>query len=234
MVYVGQIQSMEELPEAGLERKPDIYGKPYRVVFAVSEAIRGEKVKQVEFRLALQSTLYLDYMREHKFEILLSAGPTHMESFPRPERSWDGETYYHFRVLSKLPQKKVDDPILSQLAIYYDHGRIFTADLGIMSDRNKILRRVREFAKKHPEPLPVTHLHVPNPFGALVGSPNAFCAIVLPKSEETKTMLLDLVAHPEKMIRRMKVKDAESFRQTIVENAKRALESLSQPGNIGG
>ena len=81
VVHVGKIFEITQIeygkPLTDIQKS----GKPYRLVFAVSETIRGEEVKSLELVLSLQSAHFLEYMRDHSIEIMLVGGPTRGDSY---------------------------------------------------------------------------------------------------------------------------------------------------------
>jgi hypothetical protein len=230
VVYVGRISKLELIEYTEPLTGSQVYGKPYRVTFDVSEVIRGPKRSIFHFILALQSTPDLQYMLDHRLEIMLVAGPNRIDSVPSPEVGIEEEGvpvhdyWYHFRILDPLPESKPGErTVLDQLGTNYDSGRMFTYDLKIVKGREQILSRARVFAKRYPDPLPAVWLYVPNDFAALVGYPNAYCMITLPVCAETNQVILELVRHPERMAARMKVEDRKKHLGEIQANAIRAL-----------
>jgi hypothetical protein len=204
-VQVGKIVGIEQTEVSGALQFPQNVGKPYRVTFAVSETIRGDKVKQVDMVLALQVTQYLDYLRAHQVEIMLVAGPNRLDSFPSAEvgiaeqgRRVDGD-WYQFRVLEPVSPagSAKKSQVGAQIDTYYDSGRMFACDLSVIHGRSEILKGARAFARRHREMLRSVWLRVPNAFGARCGDPNAFCGITLPICPETQRTLLALVKNPD-------------------------------------
>ena len=196
-VHVGKIVELTridyEKPLTGIQK----FGKPYRMVFEVSETIRGDKTERLELVLALQITDFLDYMLEHSLEVMLVAGPNQIDRFPNAEigieeqgKRLDAESY-QFRLLTTLsvPNSDGEDSIASALNNQYDSCRMFTNDFEIVEGREMILKRARDFAKEHTEMLSAVSISVPNEFGALCGSPAAFSHITFPMCPSTKKSL---------------------------------------------
>jgi hypothetical protein len=188
IVHIGKIVEIKPI-EYG---KPLTFtrklGKPHRLVFAVSETIRGEKVKSLELVLSLQTTHFLEYMRDQSIEVLLVGGPTRGESYRDAEIGIEEEgkqlddEWYQFRLLDniKVPESDDEDSIAALINRRNDSCRMFTNELEIVVGREAILKRARDFAKQHPDILSVVLLRVPNEFGALCAYPNAYCMITLP------------------------------------------------------
>ena len=114
-VHVGKIVELKQIEyesDIPLTRAQAI-GKPYQLVFEVSETIRGDKVRHLNLVLSLQSTHLLEYMREHDVEIMLVAGPDRFSGSPGPKVGIEADgvrvdgDYYHFRLLN--PLKVPDD-----------------------------------------------------------------------------------------------------------------------------
>jgi hypothetical protein len=249
VLYVGKIVELQRIDYNKPLTSTQSIGKPYRLVFEVNETIRGEKLKRLELVLSLQNTIYLDYMRGHALEIMLVGGPTCLDSFPQAEvgieeheKRVDGD-WYQFRVLDPLqvPKSGVEKAIASQINTYYDSGRMFTAELEVVAGSKEILKHVRDFAKKHPQTLSAVTLRVPNEFGALCGSPNAYCVITLPICPETKATLDALKADPGPILRRIKPRVEEYYnrlaaeamqanRAGLVADADKALAEFSSDG----
>ena len=156
VVYIGKIIELKlvefDKPLTSVQK----FGKPYRLVFEVSETVRGDAVKRLELVLSLQSIHYLEYMREQSVEIMLVGGPNRLDTFPSPEvgieeqgKRVDGD-WYQFRPLDeiKVPASGIGAVIASQLNTSYDFGRMFTDKLEVIAGRETILGRVRAFAKK--------------------------------------------------------------------------------------
>lgn len=234
IIHVGKIVELQrieyEKPLTGIQK----LGKPYRLVFEVSETIRGDKVERLELLLALQSTHFLECMRDHSAEIMLVAGPNRLDSFPRPKigieeqgKRFDDERY-QFRLLTpvKIPESDEEDSIASQLNKIYDSCRMFTNELKIVEGREEILKRVRAFARKHTKMLSAVTLVVPNEFGALCGSPNAYSGIMLPACPETKTTLTALKDDPGLILRRIKSRNEDYDRSLLLAEADKALAAF--------
>ena len=213
IIHVGKITNIEEVKEIEFEKpltRIQKVGKPHRLVFEITETIRGEKLKRLELTLSLQHTLYLEYMRQQSVEIMLVGGPDIMCTYPRPrigllEQGEQVEAeYYHFRVLDVMNVPEDDKraaALARQINLYYDSCRMFTNELEIVTGRDAILERVRSFAEKYPKRVPALSLNVPNGFGRLCGVPNAFCHITLPISPNTKKTLIALEEDPTSVLR---------------------------------
>lgn len=239
VVHVGKIVELEQIEYekslTGIEK----FGKPYRLVCEVSETVRGDKVERLELVLALQSTHFLEYMRDHSAEIMLVAGPIRLDSSPRAEigieeqgKRLDGE-WYQFRLLTpvKVPESDGGDSIASQLNKRYDSCRMFTNELEIVEGREAILKRVRAFAKEHTKMLSAVTLVVPNEFGALCGSPNAYCGIMFPVCPQTKTTITALKDDPGLILRRIKSRNEDYDRSLLLAEADKALAAFPNEGN---
>lgn len=241
VVYVGKIAELKRIEyenDKPLTRAQGI-GKPYRLVFEVSETIRGGEVRRLELVLSLQSTHYLEYMREHSIEIMLVAGPARFSGSPGPKvgieeqgKRVDGD-YYHFRVLEPvdIPDSERGAKIATQINRKNDSCRMFSNELDVISGREAILGRARDFAKRHPKVLKTTLLGVPNEFGALVGDPNAYCEIVLPVCPSSRKTLEKVKEDPSFFLRRIPPRvissDTESNRERLREKADEALADFA-------
>ncbi|MFN0125707.1 MAG: hypothetical protein ACKV19_03350 [Verrucomicrobiales bacterium] len=234
VVHLGKILEITQI-EYG-EPLTDIQklGKPYRLVFAVSETLRGEEVKSLELVLSLQGAHFLEYMRDHSIEVMLVGGPTRGDSYPDAEigieeqgKRVDDERY-HFRLLDNVmvPESGGKDSIAAQINRKNDSCRMFTNELRIALGREAILRRARDFAKQHSEILSTVSLRIPNEFGALCGHPNAYCIITLPICPETRTALIALKDDPGLILRRIKSKDEDSNLASVLVGAHKALAAF--------
>ena len=231
VVYVGKILEIKQIEYGKPLTDIQKLGKPYRLVFEVSETIRGDEVKRLELVLSLQSTIYLEYMLDHSAEIMLVSGPTRLDSFPTAEvgieeqgKRMDDERY-QFRLLDPVEVPKSGDKasIASQINLRYDSCRMFTNELEIVVGREAILKRARAFAKQHPKVLSAVSLRVPNEFGALCADPNAFCMITLPICPETKTTLVALKDDPGLILRRIESRDDDVNLSLVLVGAHKAL-----------
>lgn len=231
VVHVGKILEITQIEYGKPLTDIQKLGKPYRFVFAVSETIRGEEVKSLELVLSLQSTHFLEYMRDHSIEIMLVGGPTRGDSYRGAEigieeqgKRVDDERY-QFRLLDnvKVPESGGKDSIAAQINQKYDSCRMFTNELEIVVGREAILKRARDFAKQHSDMLSAVSLRVPNEFGTLCGDPNAFCTITLPICPETKATLVALKDDPGLILRRIKSQDDDSNLSTVLVGAHKVL-----------
>lgn len=213
ILYVGKIVRLERIEyDKPLLTYAQKVGKPYRLVFAVSETIRGPEVKRLELVLSLQTTIYLECMRDRAVEIMLVGGPMRLDHYPAAEVGIEEQgaaaegQWYQFRILEpvEVPASDPHAEIVEMLNEYYDSCRMFTHQFEIVTGKQAILQRVRAFVKKHPEPLRVTDVRVPNEFGALVGSPHAYCYITLPVCPETKATLEAMKSDPGPILRQIK------------------------------
>jgi len=215
VVHVGKIVELKQIEYEKPLTFTQKLGRPYRLVFEVSETIRGDHIERLELVLSLQSTHYLQYMREQSVEVMLVGGPNHLDRTPdatvgieEQGGRVDGE-WYQFRLLEplKVPETGSGAEIASQLNKVYDSCRMFTNELEIVEGRKAILQRARDFAKEHTNMLSGVSLIVPNEFGALCGSPNAYCAIMLPMCPDTRTTLTALKDDPGRILRRIESRD---------------------------
>ena len=231
VVHVGKILEIKQIEYGKPLTDIQKLGKPYRLVFKVSETIRGDEVKSLELVLSLQSTHFLEYMRDHSVEIMLVGGPTRGDSYRGAEigieeqgKRVDDERY-QFRLLDnvKVPESGGKDSIAAQINQKYDSCRMFTNELEIVVGREAILKRARDFAKQHSDVLSAVSLRVPNEFGALCGDPNAYCIIKLPICLETKSVLVALKDDPGLILRRIQSRDEESNLSLVLVGAHKAL-----------
>lgn len=232
VIHVGKVVEVAVVAYEKPLEGPQKIGKPHRVVMEVGETIRGEAVKKFELVLALQTTAYLEYVRDHAIPVMLVGGPQRMDSFPAGEIGIEaqgqpvaGETY-QFRVLDAVEVTESGDgaaAAVRQININYDSGRMFTNELGVVSGNAAILERVRAFSKKHPEALAPVTLQVPNEFGRLVGDPGAYCSILFPICPETRATLEAVRKDPGIILRRIKVPNVERSAEAIVAEVEKAL-----------
>ena len=234
VVHVGKILEIKQIEYGKPLTDIQKLGKPYRLVFEVSETIRGNETKRLELVLSLQSTIYLEYMRDHSVEVMLVGGPTRGYSYRSAEigieeqgKRLDDERY-QFRLLDnvKVPESGGKDSIAAQINQNYDSCRMFTNELEIVVGREAILKRARAFAKQYPDVLSAVSLRVPNEFGALCGDPNAFCIIKLPICPETKTTLVALKDEPGLILRRIKSRNEDINLSLVLVEAHKALAVL--------
>lgn len=237
-VHIGKIVELKPIENYG---KPlteiQKIGKPHRLIFDVSETIRGAEVERLELVLSLQSTLYLDCMREHAAEVMLVAGPIRLDSYPSAEIGIEEQgnrvngDWFQFRLLTPVELPETDDEsreIVAQLNRNYDACRMFTNEFGLVAGRDQILKRARAFAEKHRKMLPVVTPVVPNEFGALCGSPNAYCGITLPVCPETKATLLALQNDPGVILRQIESRDEDWNIATIRKEVAKALAKIEE------
>jgi hypothetical protein len=239
VVHVGKIVELKQTEYAKPQTAIQKLGKPYQMVFEVSETIRGDRTERLELVLALQSTHFLEFMRDHSAEIMLVAGPNKIDHFPNAEigieeqgRRLDGQ-WYQFRLLTPVNVPKSDggDSVASQLNKRYDACRIFTNELDIVESREMILARARVFAKEHTEMLPAVSLRVPNEFGALCGTPNAFSMITLPMCPSTKETLSAVKNDPSRVMGRVEARNENFERSQMLTSIDKALAMFA---NIDG
>ncbi len=210
-VCVGKIAALEPIQYDKPLTSIQSFGHPYRLTFDIEETIRGKPAHRIELVLALQGTRILEFMRDHRSEILLAGGPTMIDDDPGPEmgieedgRRVDGY-WYQFRFLdapTKSDSQK-DPSLVNQIAISYNEEKMFTIDLNVVQGRESILKRSRAFARKHREMESFVWLPVPNAFGELVGYANAFCGIKLPVCPETERTLLLLLKNSKRIFDRI-------------------------------
>ena len=230
-VHVGRIVELERIdygkPLTWIEK----FGERYQMVFEISETIRGEKTERLELVLALQSTHFLVYMRDHAVELMLVAGPNRIDSFPGAEigieeqgKRLDGERF-QFRLLTPVDVPKSDggDSIAPQLNDLYDSSRMFTNEFEVVEGREKILNRARAFAKEHTEMLPAVSIRVPNEFGAVCGFPNAYSLITFSLCPSTRKTLSAIREDPSRVMGRVTLDDEDFERSQMLESIDRAL-----------
>ena len=236
IVHVGKIVELQRIeykkPLTDIQKS----GKPYRVVFEVRETIRGEAVKRLELVLALQSTFFLEYLREQAVELLLTGGPMHFRVDPDEEvgieeqgQRMDDERY-QLRLLEplKVPECGSGMEVAQQINKAYESGRMFTHEFEVIEGREAILKRARAFAKGHTKILSAGWLHVPRELGAQCGDPNAFCIIILPACPETRKTLIALHDDPDLILRRIKSKDEAYNRSLLLTETDKALAMFPQ------
>jgi hypothetical protein len=206
-------------------------GKPYRLVFEVTENFRGDEGKRLELVLALQTPWQMEYMRDHKLEVLLLGG-TLLHDYPHvggigieeAGKPVNDEERYQFRLLDPVKIPEAKDAASEEQAEYarmlnsgFDECRMFNGDLKVITGSKEILPVMRAFVKKHPQVLLRVMVDVPNEFGAQVGSSNAYCGISLPICPETKATLVALKADPGLILDRVK-EDPELILKRIKES----------------
>jgi hypothetical protein len=213
VVHVGKIVEIKPIEFGESLTYKQKLGKPHRLVFAVSETIRGEEVRSLELVLSVQGPRFLEYMRDQSIEVVLVGGPTPPgDSYSDVEvgveeggKRVDDEGY-QFRLLNRVQVPKSDgaDSMAAQINQSYDCWRMFTNELEIVVGREAILKRARDFAKLYPGILSTVSLRVPTEFGALCADPNAYSLITLPLCPETRTTLVALKDDPGLILRRIK------------------------------
>jgi hypothetical protein len=230
IIHVGKIVEIKPIEYVKPLTITQKLGKPNRLVFVVSETIRGEEVKSLELVLSLQGSHFLEYMRDHSVEVMLVGGPARDESYRGAEIGIEekgkqlGDQRYQFCLLDviKVPESD-EDSIAAQINRWNDSCRMFTNELAIVVGREAILKRTRDFAKQHPDILSSVSLRVPNEFGALCADPNAFCFITLPICPETKTTLVALKDDPGLILRRIKSENDHVNLACVLVGAHKAL-----------
>ena len=231
VVHVGKIVELKQAEYEKPLTSTQKIGKPYRLVFKVSETIRGTEVERLELVLSLQTVRFLEYMRDQSAEIMLVGGPHYLDHFPMAEigieeqgKRVDGE-WYQFRLLDpvKVPESGSGAEIARDLNGIYDSCRMFTNELEIVAGREAILKRARAFAKENTKMLSGVFLIVPNEFGALCGDPNAYCGITLPICPGTKKTLADLKDDPGRILRRLESRHEGYYRPHLLAEIDKAL-----------
>lgn len=211
VVHVGKIKSLVQTEHDGPLNRVEKFGDPYRLVFSVEETIKGEPTEEFEIILSLQSTHFLDYMRDNDAEIMLVGGPNRLDTYASASVGIEEEgrrvegNWYQFRLLKRLPlpDEEPDRAYAEQINQNYDECLMFTNELKIVKGRKAILERAREAARLYSKTLASVQLLVPNEFGRLVADPNAFCMIMLPVSEETERTLINLLQEPGTVLSRI-------------------------------
>jgi hypothetical protein len=195
------------------------YERQYRLTFTVSEAIRGPKLASTEFVVSVQRLTNLQYFRDHATELLLIGSTA-----PGDENYVQGvdDLRYSFRILQPLPAK--GDAVAAQINTDLDSGRMFGVDLALLTTKSEILRRAREFTRKHPEVTSTLWLQVPNDFARRCGYPNAFAVISLPICPETASTLVSLLRNPDQVTRFVSLKDRLIARSWLVREVLRRIE----------
>lgn len=236
VVHVGKIVELKQIEYDKPLTSTQQLGKPYRLVFQVSETIRGAGVERLELVLSLQSTHYLEYMREQSVEIMLVGGPNRLDRYASAKvgieeqgRRVDGE-WYQFRLLDpvKVPESGSEAEIAKQLNRRYDSCRMFTNELEIVVGREAILKRARAFAKANTKLLSAVSLRVPNEFGALCGDPNAYCLIMLPICPDTRKTLIALKDDPGLILRRIESHDENYNRSLLLDETEKSLAKFPE------
>ncbi len=231
VVHVAKIVELKQIEYEKPLTSIQKWGKPYRLVLEVSETIRGDDVQRLELVLSLNSTIYLEYMRDHSVAIMLVGGPNRLYGSPGPKigieeqgKRVDGD-WYEFRVLDpvEVPESGSEVAIASDINRRYDSCRMFTNKLKVVAGREAILKRARAFAKKHTEMLSAVSLRVPNSFGARCGNPNAACMITLPICPGTKKTLAALKDDPSRVMRRVKPEHEDFYRVLLLAGIDKAL-----------
>jgi hypothetical protein len=227
-VRVGKISKLEGIEYDKPLTELQSVAKPYRLTFDTQETIRGKPAEKVELVLALQDSRYLEYMRRHGSELLLTGGPNRIEGDPSPEIGVeeDGRRvdlyWYQFRFLeapTRADQQK-EPGLVKQIQTTYNDAKMFGIDLSVVNGREAILRRARAFAKKHHEMLLSVWMRVPNAFGQLVGYSNAFCGITLPVCPETERTLVAILKNPGLILNRIPAQERWVKESVLVEALK--------------
>ncbi len=230
-VRVGKVVELDQIEYEKPLTKLQKLGRPYRMVFEVSETIRGEKTERLELVLSLQSTHFLGYMRDHSIEIMLVAGLNQIGSYPRAEIGIEeqgqrlDDARYQFRMLTpvNLPKSDGGDSMATQLNQMYDSCRMFTNELEVVESREMIIKRARAFAKQHTEMLSAVSIRVPNEFGALCGTPNAYSMITFPICASTQKNLVSVKNDPSRVMGRVEALHENFDRSQMLISIDKAL-----------
>lgn len=234
ILHVGKIIEIKPIEYGKPLTDIQKLGKPHRLVFEVSETIRGKEVRRLELVLSLQSTHFLEYMRDQSIEVMLVGGPTVRDSYSGTEIGIEedgkqlADERYNFRLLDNVmvPESGGEDSIAAQINRKYDSSQMFTDELEIARGREAILRRARDFAHQYSDMLSFVSLRVPNEFGALCGDPNAYCIITLPICPETRTTLIALKDDPGLILRRIKSENEDLNLALVLTGAHKALAAF--------
>lgn len=236
IVHVGKIRELERVDYRKPLTSTQKIGKPHRLVFEVSEVVRGDDVKQLELVLSLQSTYALKFLLEQEVELILfgSRGPLDRHAgaeigIEENGRAVEGD-WYQFRLLDLLEfTEEASEALTAQsLNKRNDSCRLFTHDLRVVEGREAILERMRAFAKQQRGVLSAVHLRVPNEFGSIVGNPNAYCMVTLPVCPGTRGALIRLKEDPDLVMGRIESQSEEFERSSMLDSVERALASFPE------
>ena len=220
---LGRVTNVEpvEFPKPEVGFYP---GTPYRVRFAVDETIKGASTKSLDVILCLQHRHEIDYLRDRKCEVMLVGSRKRFD--PEAEIGLEPlDSHYSFRLLKPIPVRKgEEDPIGRQLNITFDSGRMFDIDFRVISRREDLLRRARDFARKHHEELETGGVGIPREFAQPCGYPNAFATLILPVCPEAKDRVEKLIQKPDRLFRGVPAKESEFQRGSVLRGLQRFLE----------
>ena len=215
-VHVGRVAEVSSIEFS----KPDdrFYpGKPYRITFDATESIKGPSAAKLNFVLDLQYTTELDYLRDHKLEVMLVKTKDYVDEYAEVALDELG-TRYSFRLLRPVRHPK-DQPatkhVADQLNTDFDSGRMFDMNLKVFAGRDEILKKARSFVKKYPTAAPNFLLSVPNEFGVKCGYTNAYCMVAIPVCKETNALMSRIKESPDFLIRDVP-KDQQSRWRTSI------------------
>lgn len=234
-VHVGTVVVVEPVKFDKALEGPQKFGVPHRVVLEVTETLRGDPVKLLELVLALQSVEFLETARVHGMPVLVTAGQRVFGTFGPSEVGIEEQgrpvkDYYHFRILDAeaVPADGARAEALKHMNLHADEGRMFTNELGVVTGSTAVLKRMRTFAKDHPDPLKPVLLIVPDEYARLVGDPGAYGGLVLPATPETRKTLEALKKDPGIILRQIQVADEEKTRGEILEKVEKALGTFPE------
>lgn len=235
-VYVGTIRSLD-----GADSKVPIdsnkhYGQAFRMIFDVSETIRGKAKSQVTIILLLQHSIYLDYLVRHHVELAIAVGKNCRVGDIGSETivEVDGQNLLgeemQFRILEKLRAEEDFGigPEAREFNVSMDEGKMFDFEFNLLTSRDEVLKHFRAFEKKHPKVLPTIWVRVPHQFGRLCGYTNAYMGVGFPVCAETKATLQKMVDHPEAFMERYESKDPEADRKAFIEAGKKGLADFDE------
>jgi hypothetical protein len=221
---VGRFKSIEHTEDTGdfLSVWKDLQ---YKVQLEVEETIRGDKKKTLNLVLVLGSKYPIDFLAENHAELLFYVSDAHFGADPdMVDGALDGASNCGYRLLEPL---KVDDghqgAYLKGLNLTSDFGRMFGCDLSVVRGREAVLKRARDFAKKHKGVFKPISFGLPDGFFDLVGYHNAFGLLTLPACPETERTLTSILKDPDAYLKRYKPMDEKLDREVFIQNATKAL-----------
>lgn len=201
-MQLGRIEGLDKAEAPIPEHLKHLSVKPYRLRFAASETIKGSPAPSMVRLVFLQHTHEIDFLKKHKVELLLAVGRDRLSYDPEPLDGLDprlGRVSISLVTLAPISEdhSEPDKTIADSLNTAMNDGRMFGINLEVIRCRNELLKRARRFAAKHPRETETIGLQIPNDFAALVGYPNAYAVINLPKTEEVVPLLRRILAGQE-------------------------------------
>jgi hypothetical protein len=211
---VGSIKSLSEDSDA------PAYRKRFHIVVKVSETIKGSPAKELTLDLVTIAPAQMLQDFHKSQDRLIWVTPPANEGL-------------RYNLANKMGAVDADhQPSLLWFRLYepdraehfadYD-SKVFTLDLRVLSTLDDVLKEMRAFVKKHPENLDLIYYTPPRSVALMCNDPNAYAAVMVPKTPELRKFAQRLIEEPEKVIA-----DARRRSERVLMEPKLSREDVEQ------